>query len=63
MCFEKIIFLDISKTSQNSDVPTKIMKENAELFTDFINSLLMTLTIQSGNFLSCLKWADATPNF
>ena len=39
------------------------MKENAELFTDFINSLLMTLTIQSGNFLSCLKWADATPNF
>ena len=29
-----------SKTSQNGDVPTKIIKENAELFTDFIHSAL-----------------------
>ena len=54
--------LDISKTSQNGDVPMKIIKENAELFTDFINSALNE-AIQSGNFHSCLKWAGLTPIF
>ena len=49
--------LYISKTSRNSDVPTKITKENAELFTDFIHSALNE-AIQSENFPSCLKWAD-----
>ena len=32
--------LEISKSSQNSDVATKIMKGNAELFTDFVGSAL-----------------------
>ena len=47
---KKIKSLDISKTSQNTDVPFKIIKENA------VNE-----AIQSGNFPSCLKWADVTP--
>ena len=51
---KKIKSLDISKTSQNGDVPTKIIKENAELFTDFIHSAVNE-AIQSGNFPSCLK--------
>ena len=55
-------FLDISKTSRNSNVPTKIIKENAELFTDFIHSALKEAS-QSGNFPSCLKWAGVTPIF
>ena len=54
--------LDRSKTSQNGNVPTKIIKENAELFTDFIHSALNE-AIQIGNFPSCLKWADVTPIF
>ena len=32
--------LDIFKTSQNDDVPTKIVKENTELYIDFIHSTL-----------------------
>ena len=54
--------LDRSKTSQHGDVPTKAIKENAELFTDFIHSALNE-AIQSGNFPSCLKWAEVTPIF
>ena len=56
---KKIKSLDRSKTSQNGDAPTKVLKENAELFTDFIHSALNE-AIQSGNFPSCLKWADVT---
>ena len=37
-------------------------KRNAELFTDFIHSMLNE-AIQSGNFPSCLKWAEVTPIF
>ena len=59
---KKIKSLDRSKSSQNGDVPTKIIKENAELFTDFIHSALNE-AIQSENFPSCLKWAEVTPIF
>ena len=59
---KKIKSLDRSKTSQNGDVPNKIIKENAKLFTDFIHSALNE-AIQSGNFPSCLKWAEITPIF
>ena len=59
---KKIKSLDRSKTSQNGDVSTKIIKENAELFTDLIPSALNE-AIQSGNFPSCLKWADVTTIF
>ena len=61
--FWKIVkSLDRSKTSQHSDVPTKAITENAELFTDFIHAGLND-AIQSGNFPSCLKWAEVTPIF
>ena len=55
-------FLDISKTSRNSNAPTRIIKKNAELFTDFIHSAIKEAS-QSGNFPSCLKWAGVTPIF
>ena len=38
----------------------KIVKENAELFTDFIH-VALNQAIQFGNFPSCLKWAAVTP--
>ena len=49
----------MSETSQNGDISIKIMKENTELFTDFIHRALMG-AIQSGNCAFCLKWADLT---
>ena len=57
---KKIKSLNRSKTSQNGDAPIKIIKENAELLTDFIHSALNE-AIQSGNFPSCLKWVEVTP--
>ena len=59
---KKIKCLDRSKGSQNGDVPTKISKENAEFLNGFIYSALNE-AVQSGNFPSCLKWAEATPIF
>ena len=35
--FSKTSNLDSSKALQESDVPTKPVKENAELFTDFLH--------------------------
>ena len=55
----KINFLDLSTTSQNGDVLTKVIKENALLLTDSIHSALNE-AIHSGNFSSCLKWLDIT---
>ena len=60
--FKKTNSLYISKTSQNSDVPTKIVKENAEFLTNFTHSALNE-AIQSGSFPFSLKWADVTPIF
>ena len=54
--------LDISKTSQNSDIPTKIIKENAEFSTDFIHWELNE-AIELENFAFNLKWTDVTPIF
>ena len=57
---KKLKPLDISKTSQNSNVRTKIIKQNVELFIDFIHSALNEV-IQSGNFPSYLLLTDTTP--
>ena len=47
------------KASQHSDIPTKIIKSNSDIFSDFlyvsINSSIKSL------FSSCLKTADITP--
>ena len=48
-----------NKASQHSDIATKIIKSNSDLFSDFlyvsINSSIKSL------FPSCLKTADVTP--
>ena len=62
MLWKKNKSLDISKTSQNSDIPTKIIKENAEFSTDFIHWEL-NKAIELENFAFNLKWADVTPIF
>ena len=52
----------MSKITQNSEVPTKIINENTKLLTSCIHSTLNEI-LQSGNFPSCLKWVDVTPIF
>ena len=54
--------LKTSKTSQDSDIPNKIIKENADVFTDFLHTTF-NKCVHSGGFPSCLKWADVTPIF
>ena len=44
--------LDNKKASQNSDIPTKIIKENADIFAEYlcscINGLIKSFTFPSG---------------
>ena len=35
---KEIINLDTSKASQDTDVPIKILKENADIFADFLHT-------------------------
>ena len=59
---EKREILDASKSCQDTDLTTKIIKENADIFADFIHSAINT-TINKNEFLSCLKLADVIPVF
>ena len=52
--FQEIVCLDASKAYQDTDVPTKIIKENAVIFTDFIHPSI-NASINDGNFPSFLK--------
>ena len=52
--------LNINKATQNTDVPTKIIKENSDIFGDFIFSNL-NCCINTSSYLSLLKRADVTP--
>ena len=57
---KEVLNLNNKKASQNSDIPTKIIKENSDIFGKalccFIND-----SIKSFTFPSCLKEADITP--
>ena len=46
-----IVNLDASKSYQDTDVPTKIIKENADIFADFIHPEINT-TINKNEFPS-----------
>ena len=45
----EIVNLDASKSCQDTDVPTKIIKENADIFADFIYPAINT-TINKNEF-------------
>ena len=58
---EKEIFhLETKKASQISDIPTKITKENVDVFADILCTSINN-SIKSSLFPSCLKFADVTP--
>ena len=54
--------LDPSKTSHDNDIPTKIIKENADIFSEFI-CMSVNHSIDNNIFPSTLKLANITPVF
>ena len=58
----EIANLDASKSCQDADVPTKIIKRNADIFTDFIHPAINT-TINKNQFPSLLQLVDVIPVF
>ena len=57
---KQILNLNSKKASQNSDIPTKIIKENSDIFDRVLYSFIND-SIKSFTFPSCLKEADVTP--
>ena len=55
-----ILKLDKNKASQHSDNPTKIIKENLDIFADFLCTNINS-SFNSSSFPSCLKMVDVTP--
>ena len=51
---------NINKATQNTDIPTKIIKENSDIYGDFIFSSL-NCCINTSLYASLLKRADITP--
>ena len=44
---KEILNLDASKACQDSDIPSRIIKENADIFTDFLHSSFNNSIYQS----------------
>ena len=60
--FKEIIGLDASKASQDTDVPTKIIKETADLFTYFV-LLSFNASFDNDDFPTFLKKCKYNPYF
>ena len=54
--------LDISKASQLLNIPTKIIKQNADVFSEFF-FVSINHSINNSTFPEQLKWADVKPVF
>ena len=54
--------LDPTKASQYSDIPTKILKDNADIFAQILSNSI-NHTFDSSEFPSGLKSADISPIF
>ena len=54
--------LDISKASQLLDIPTKIFKQNADIFSEFF-FVNINHSMNNSTFPEQLKWADVKPVF
>ena len=58
--FKEIASLDTQKATHSNDIPTKIVKANADLFSTFVTNAFNESVI-SCKFLSLLKLAHVTP--
>ena len=54
--------LDVSIACQDTDIPFKIIKENADIFVSFLHSSFNT-SVTNSEFPSVLKQANITPVF
>ena len=59
---KEILKLDANKASQSSDIPIKIIKENIDVFSDFLCSGFNS-SIKLSKFPENLKQADITPAY
>ena len=58
---EKVIWkLDVNKAWQNSDIPIKVLKENTNIFSNFL-SISFNNSIKLSTFPEILKHGDITP--
>ena len=57
---KEILNLDVSKASQDSDVPTKIIKVNADIFAEVLYNVF-NRSLEVGEFPAAMKLANLTP--
>ena len=57
---KEILNLDVSKASQDSDIPTKIIKVNADIFAE-VSYNVFNRSLEVGEFPSGMKLANVTP--
>ena len=57
---KKILKLDVNKVSHNSDIPVKGLKENSDIFSNFLCNSLNNF-IKLSTFSEILKHTDITP--
>ena len=57
---KEILKLDVNKASQNSDIPIKVLKENSDIFSNFLCKSFNN-SIKLSTFPEILKHADITP--
>ena len=57
---KEILKLDKTKALQKTDIPTRIIMENIDIFADFLCTSINS-AIKSSSFPSSLKLADVTP--
>ena len=57
---QEFLNLDSSKACQESDISTKIIKANSDIFTEVINKELIR-GLEVDNFSCTMKLANATP--
>ena len=57
---KEIINLNGNQASQNSDIPTKVIKENSDIFSSLL-CICFNSSIKTSKFPQCLKLVDITP--
>ena len=60
---KEILSLYTTKTCQDTDIPTKILKENADIFSDFLFAYYNASVLNNSKFPSILTLADIIPVF
>ena len=57
---KEILKLNVAKASQDLDIPTKIIKNNLDIFSDIL-SMELNKSLEICKFPSCLKMGNDTP--